>query len=151
MPALAIIRSSSFGLKADVRLAQAISHFEADLSDDQKATLRGFKAEAYESPPTIQDVMRLTADFDRHAEQGSGCRRCFGPRLTNVLRAIQQFAALGDIVLGGSQNIIACGVWGLARITMLVSVLGCGVMFRSSVFFANAVTLHWLVRSQLCV
>ncbi|KAJ5713959.1 uncharacterized protein N7483_011140 [Penicillium malachiteum] len=29
----------------------------------------------------------------------------------NVIEAVQQFAALGDIVVGGSQNIIACGIW----------------------------------------
>ncbi|KAL4933386.1 uncharacterized protein BDV17DRAFT_108535 [Aspergillus undulatus] len=40
--------------------------------------------------------------------------RCFGPRLTNVLEAVQQFAALG-----GTQNLLACGVWSLLRMTLL--------------------------------
>lgn len=64
--------------------------------------------------------MRLTAEIDRHTGKIVG-GRCFGPRFTNVLQAVQQFAALGDIVVGGSQNIIACGVWSLVRTTLLVS------------------------------
>ncbi|RYC76902.1 hypothetical protein BFJ63_vAg20223, partial [Fusarium oxysporum f. sp. narcissi] len=62
------------------------------------------------SPPNIHDVMRLTAEIDRRVAGNVGGGRCFGTRLVNVLEAVQQFAALGDIVVGGSQNMIACGV-----------------------------------------
>ncbi|PNP76521.1 hypothetical protein FNYG_09940 [Fusarium nygamai] len=64
--------------------------------------------------------MRLTAEMDLKATSKHGRIRCFGPRLTNMLQAIQQFAALGDIVVGGSQNLIACGVWSAARMTVHV-------------------------------
>ncbi|KAH8881558.1 hypothetical protein GQ53DRAFT_667454, partial [Thozetella sp. PMI_491] len=57
--------------------------------------------------------MRLTAEIDRRAAGQASLGRCFGPRLSNILQAVQQFAALGDIVVGGSQNLIACGVWSL--------------------------------------
>jgi ankyrin repeat domain-containing protein 50 len=67
--------------------------------------------------------MRLTAEVDRCASKMGSGGRCFGPRLTNVLQAVQQFAALGDIIVGGSQNMIACGVWSLIRLTLLVSPL----------------------------
>lgn len=107
-------------LKAEIRLAQAISQFEADLSTEQKATLRTYKAESSQSPPQMRDVMRLTAEVDRRAAAKLGCRRCFGPRLTNILQAIQQYAALGDVVIGASQNILACGIWSLVRMTLLV-------------------------------
>lgn len=63
--------------------------------------------------------MRLTAEIDRSASRKG--RRCFGPRLTNVLQAVQQFASIGDIIIGDSQNLIACGVWSLVRMTLLVS------------------------------
>ncbi|KEZ39997.1 1-alkyl-2-acetylglycerophosphocholine esterase [Scedosporium apiospermum] len=100
-------------LKPEIRLAQAVSLFEADLSPEQKRTFRSRRDNSLKSPPDIQDVMHLTAEIDRH-RLGSG--PCLGPRLTNMLQAIQQFAALGDIVIGGAQNIIASGVWTLSLV-----------------------------------
>lgn len=107
-------------LKAEIRLAQAVSLFEADLSPEQKATFRTQRSHSRNSPPGVQDVMRLTAEIDRGTSRRLGGGRCFGPRFTNVLQAVQQFAALGDVIIGGSQNIVACGVWSLVRMTLLV-------------------------------
>ena len=112
--------TSAAPLKAEIRLMQVVSQFEADLSTEQKAAFRAYRSYSLTSPPDIHDVMRLTAEIDRHTGKNVG-GRCFGPRLTNVLQAVQQFAALGDIVVGGSQNMIACGVWSLVRMTLLVS------------------------------
>ncbi|KAF5640228.1 heterokaryon incompatibility protein het-E-1 [Fusarium sp. NRRL 25303] len=108
------------GLKPDIRLAQAVSEFEGALTAEQKATFRASRAAALSTAPTMSDVMRLTAEMDLKATSKHGRIRCFGPRLTNMLQAIQQFAALGDIVVGGSQNLIACGVWSAARMTVHV-------------------------------
>ncbi|RYP71282.1 hypothetical protein DL769_004719 [Monosporascus sp. CRB-8-3] len=107
-------------LKAEIRLAEAVSLFEADLSTEQKATFRSYRSQSCKSPPDIHDVMRLTAEIDRHTSSKLGGGRCFGPRLTNALQAVQQFAALGDIIVGGAQNIIASGVWSLVRMTLLL-------------------------------
>lgn len=103
-------------LKPEIRLAQAVSQFEADLSNDQKRSFRNDKSELLRSAPDARVVMHLTAEID--SRPGS---RGFGPRLTNFLQAVQQFAALGDIIIGGSQNLIACGVWSLVRMSLLVS------------------------------
>ncbi|KAI2856167.1 hypothetical protein CBS12448_7023 [Aspergillus niger] len=101
-------------LKPEVRLGQAISEFQADCSSLEKATLRSFQAAGI--PPGIRDVMQLTAEINRSAGlQG----RCFGSRLTNILQAVQEFAALGDIVLGASQSLLACGIWALVRMSLL--------------------------------
>ncbi|KAG4255781.1 hypothetical protein FPRO03_04729 [Fusarium proliferatum] len=116
--ALAIREAS--GLKADIRLAQAVSEFEAELTTEQKVAFRASRTAATSTAPTMSDVMRLTAEMDLKATSKHGRIRCFGPRLTNMLQAIQQFAALGDIVVGGSQNLIACGVWSVARMTVHV-------------------------------
>jgi ankyrin repeat domain-containing protein 50 len=107
-------------LKPEIRLAQAVSQFEADLSSEQKAIFNTYRSQSLSSPPDPSDVMRLTAEIDRHASGRVG-RRCFGPRLTNFLQAVQQFAALGDIIVGSSQNLIACGVWSVVRMSLLVS------------------------------
>ncbi|KAL8295977.1 hypothetical protein RB600_001460 [Gaeumannomyces tritici] len=109
-------------LKPDIRLAQAVSEFEAALSDEQKATFRSYGSQARASPPNAGDIARLTAEVDLRAARGGHRGRCFGPRFSNILETIQQFAALGDTVVGGSQNIIACGVWSLVRMTLLLVV-----------------------------
>ena len=106
-------------LKPEVRLAQAVSQFEADLSHQQKKDLHTYRQQMLNNPPDPNDVMRLTAEMDRLASR-KGCRRCFGPRFTNFLQAVQNFAALGDVIVGSSQNIIACGVWSLVRTSLLV-------------------------------
>lgn len=108
-------------LKPEIRLAQAVSQFEADLSTEQKATLRTYKSQSRHSPPDHSDVMQLTAEIDRRASGTSG-GRCFGPRLTFFLQAVQQFAAVGDVIIGGSQNLIACGIWSIVRMSLLVSI-----------------------------
>jgi hypothetical protein len=109
-------------LKPEIRLAQAVSQFEADLSDKQKIAFRTLKSQSRNSPPDPSDVMRLTAEIDCQMSRKAG-RRCFGPRFTNFLQGVQQFAALGDVVVGGSQNLIACGVWSMVRMSLLVSAL----------------------------
>jgi hypothetical protein len=118
---MSVALSSASRLKPYVRLAQAVSQFEADLSSEQKATFRTYRSQALESRLGPSDVMRLTAEIDRPASRKID-RRCFGPRLINFLQAVQQFAALGDVIVGGSQNLIACGVWSLVRMSLLVGI-----------------------------
>ena len=107
-------------LNPEIRLAQAVSEFEADLPSEEKSLFRALKSQAVLATPSPSDVMRLTAEVDRRMSTKFGSR-CFGPRFTNFLQAVQQFAALGDVVVGGSQNLIACGVWSLVRMSLLVS------------------------------
>lgn len=106
-------------LKPEIRLAQAVSNFEADLSSEQKNVFHFYRSQSLQSPPDLCDVMRLTAEIDRRASGKVG-GRCFGPRFTSFLQVVQQFSALGDIIVGGSQNVIACGVWALLRMSLLV-------------------------------
>ncbi|KAH7355932.1 hypothetical protein BKA66DRAFT_429213 [Pyrenochaeta sp. MPI-SDFR-AT-0127] len=114
-------------LKPEIRLAQAVSHFEFGLSSEQKAQFRSQRAQALRTTPEPSDIMHFTAEIDRSQNVGV---RCFGPRFTNFLHAIQQFAALGDVVVGGSQNIVICGVWALVRISLL-AVVNCSSYLES--------------------
>ncbi|KAL4955505.1 hypothetical protein BDW69DRAFT_182531 [Aspergillus filifer] len=59
------------------------------------------------SSPGLRDVMRLTVEMNQLGPQD----RCYGPRVTRFLQSVQGFASLGNIVLGGTQNLLACGVW----------------------------------------
>ncbi|KAF7676012.1 hypothetical protein GT037_005517 [Alternaria burnsii] len=116
--ALAKASAKASSLKPEIRLAQALSEFEASLTQEQKTTFRTLKSQSVSTAPTPSDVMRLTAEVDRRmSKKFSG--QCFGPRFTNFLQGVQQFAALGDVVVGGSQNLIACGVWSLVRMSLL--------------------------------
>ena len=119
MASLALAKAGR--LKPEIRLAQAVSEFEADLAADQKAAFRADRAQSCKTPPSIQDVMRFTAEMDLQMSRKLGGGRCVGPRMTNLVQAVQQFAALGDVVIGGTQNLLACGVWTLVRMTLLVS------------------------------
>ncbi|KAF2185906.1 hypothetical protein K469DRAFT_750186 [Zopfia rhizophila CBS 207.26] len=115
---MSVILSNASRLKPEIRLAQAFSQFEADLSSEQKTDFQNQRSQSLASPPDPSDVMRLTAEIDRRVSGKVG-GRCFGPRFTNFLQVVQQFAALGDVVVGGSQNIIACGIWSLVRMSLL--------------------------------
>ena len=107
-------------LKPEIRLAQAIKDFEAGLSSKQKAAFYATKSSAQSSPLDQTDVMRLLSEIDKTHGVGVG-KRCFGPRFTSFLEAVQRFTSIGDVVVGGSQNMAACGVWALVRLTVLVS------------------------------
>jgi hypothetical protein len=96
-------------LKPEIRLTQAVSQFVADLSSEQEAAFHAHKSHFERSPPDQSDVMRLTAEINR-ASLVKGNRSSFGSRMTNFLYAVQQFAAIGDVLVGGSQNVFACGI-----------------------------------------
>lgn len=125
---MAMILSNAARLRPEIRLAQAVSRFEACLSGDEKAAFGDSRAQAIKSCPTTSDVMRFTAQIDRR--MSGNASRCLGPRFTNFVSSVQQFAALGDVIVGGSQNIVACGVWSVVRMAILV---------RRNLFFHIAV------------
>jgi len=133
---MSVILASASRLKPEIRLAQAVSQFEADLSSEQKTTFNTYRSQSLQSPPDPSDVMRLTAEIDRQASGKFG-GRCFGPRFTNFLQVVQQFAALGDVIVGGSQNIIACGIWSLVRISLLSFVNFLSYFEKLSTIFMN--------------
>ncbi|RDW84032.1 uncharacterized protein DSM5745_04358 [Aspergillus mulundensis] len=112
--ATALVQSAR--LKPEIRLGQAISQFQADLSSADKATFRSHQTTTMKKPPSISDVMQVTAEINQRGV------RCFGTRVTTFLQAVQNFAALGDTVIGGTQNLLACGVWSLVRMTLLAMV-----------------------------
>lgn len=111
--ALALQRAGR--LTPEIRLAQAISQFEASLSDRAKADFKTLKSQAQNNTPVVQDVMTVTAEINKRIPKAS-----IGPRFTNMLMAVQQFATIGDVIIGGSQNLPACGVWCVVRTSLTV-------------------------------
>ncbi|KAF2133804.1 hypothetical protein P153DRAFT_380980 [Dothidotthia symphoricarpi CBS 119687] len=118
---MSLVISNAGRLKPEIRLAEAVSQFKSSLSTDQKMLLDANTSQAMKNTPTPSDVMRFTAEFNRRVSSEAG-GRCYGPRLANFLQGVQQFAALGDVVVGGSQNMIACGVWSLVRMSLLATI-----------------------------
>jgi hypothetical protein len=111
---MALALTKAARLKPEIRLAQALSEYEAVLVDEQKVKLRGYRQEA---PPTAADVMRFTAEIDQGARRS---RRCVGPRLCNFLQAVQMFAGVVDVVVGGAQLMIASAIWGVVKLSLQV-------------------------------
>ncbi|KAJ9494026.1 hypothetical protein H2202_010454 [Exophiala xenobiotica] len=103
-------------LKPEIRLAQAISEYESLLDDDQKATMRNDRTG---QPSRPLDVTRLTAEIDRRTSSRKS--RCVGTRLTNILQCLQQFSAVVDTVVGGSQSLIASGIWAAFKLTLFAA------------------------------
>lgn len=111
--ALALRRAGR--LTPEIRLAQAISQFEASLSDRAKENFKSLKSQSQNSTPGVQDVMTVTAEINKRTSKAG-----IGPRFTNMLMAVQQFATIGDVIIGGSQNLPACGVWCVVRTSLVV-------------------------------
>lgn len=114
---MALSLAKAAPLKTEIRLAQALSEFDAILPDDQKIKLRTYRGQL---PPNPTDVMRFTAEIDRDASQNRKSRQCVGTRLTNVLHAIQQFSTVVDLIVGSSQSQIAGAIWGTVKISLQV-------------------------------
>jgi hypothetical protein len=113
-------------LKPEVELGKAVSDFESILSVEERTGFQIIKGQTLSCPPSIRDVMALTAEIDQKARSQNGgpySYRCFGPRFTKVVEAVQQYASIGDVIIGGSQNLIACGVWAAVRVSLLVNKL----------------------------
>jgi ankyrin repeat domain-containing protein 50 len=89
---MSYVLANASRLKPEIRLAQAVSQFEADLSSEQKTSFHTYRSQSRDTPPDPSDIMRLTAEIDRRASGKVGGRRCFGPRLTNFLQAVQRFS-----------------------------------------------------------
>ncbi|MCJ1328293.1 hypothetical protein MMC10_004969 [Thelotrema lepadinum] len=116
---MALALSNAAVLRPEIRLVKALSEYESVLDNAQKANFRSLKSG---NPPVGEDVMRLTAQIDRDTVQHRRSRRCVGPRLTNILHAVQQFSTVVDIVVGGSQNVIACSIWGVAKFSLQLAI-----------------------------
>ena len=114
---MALALTKAAPLKPGIKLAKALSEFEAILADDQKAQLREYRGQL---PPNPTDVMRFTAEIDRDASRIRKSRQCVGPRLTNVLNSIQEFSIVADFIVGSSQSQIAGAIWGAVKISLRV-------------------------------
>jgi hypothetical protein len=65
--------------------------------------------------------MRLTAEIDQVAVRMRRSRRCVGPRLYDFIQAVQMFAGVVDVLIGGAQSLIASAIWGVVKLSLQVT------------------------------
>ncbi|GIJ90111.1 hypothetical protein Asppvi_009061 [Aspergillus pseudoviridinutans] len=123
-------------LRPEIRLVQALANFKAVLSADRRARFDESIAAFKNHPPDANDVNRLTAEINRDIQQTT--RRCYGPRFVHVLQAVQQYASIGDVLIGGSQNLVASGVWAAVRLTLTMVTQSASYLEKLSTLFMNA-------------
>ncbi|KAK0656208.1 hypothetical protein B0T16DRAFT_451810 [Cercophora newfieldiana] len=131
---MALALRSAATLDPEIVLAQAVSEFEQALSEQQRSAFRLLRSQALQSVPQPEDVRRFTAELNLRFK-GRSTVRCLGPRFTSVLQATQQYAALGDVIVGASQNILAAGIWSLVRVSLQLVVGLTSYLERISLFF----------------
>lgn len=111
-------------LSADLRLAQAVSEFAQALDDPTKQKFRLLQVDLAKTAPSAADVIKLTEELNRDgSKRHASWRPAAGARVGGFLRRMQQFAAAGDVLIGGSQNLIASGVWASVRTMLEVCLL----------------------------
>ncbi|KAF4777265.1 NACHT domain-containing protein [Colletotrichum scovillei] len=108
-------------LKPEIRLAQTISEFSVSLKRHQDDSHIRFKNLQTRSPPTAMEVLRLTEEINRDGAHRHRSWRPNATRLVTVLERIRQFAPIGDVLVGGAQNLLASGVWATVRMTLEIS------------------------------
>lgn len=115
---MAQLMRSAAPLKIEIRLQQALNGFITDLDTDRKTKFLADQVACTKRLPEPGDVLLVVAQLNAKAARSN-----FGPRVQSILQAAQQFAAIGDVLVGGTQNLIACGVWTAVRFTLQVSYL----------------------------
>ena len=107
--ALAIAKAAP--LRPEIKLFQALSEYEAQLSAEQTQSYKN-------SLPGAAAVMALTCEIDRQ-NAGRRTRRC-GARLTSFLNSVKGFTAIIDLIITSSGNPIAGAVWGAVKVSIQV-------------------------------
>ena len=106
-------------LKAEVRLGHAISAFATVLDSKPRNEFRALQLRR-DFLPSGRDVIRLTEEINQEGQRRHRAWRPYGARVGAFLARLQALASLGDVIIGGSQNLIACGVWGVVRFSLEV-------------------------------
>ncbi|EXK27547.1 hypothetical protein FOMG_15790 [Fusarium oxysporum f. sp. melonis 26406] len=98
---------------AITELENAVAHFQATLTDDDRKRLQGLK----NLPHDAQSIIVFTAELDM---QQSGNRRgkSIASRLTSFLQTIQQFTPIIDTYIQSNPDISAL-IWGSIKLTLM--------------------------------
>jgi hypothetical protein len=104
-------------LKPNLRLAMAVSEYSASLDEPQRVE---FKTLQTLSPPLTRDILQLTEELNRDGGRRSHAWKPWATRLVPALDMVQSFTKIGDLLMTGSQNMIASVVWASMKLTLQV-------------------------------
>ena len=100
------------------KLGLAISQFRETLNDNDR---QNFACLETLSQPRVEDAIRLAEEINDSGSRLHRKWKGYGTRLYGLLSQVQVLTAVGDAVVGGSQNLIASGVWAVMRLSLTVS------------------------------
>jgi hypothetical protein len=113
-----LVLSSLGSLKVESRLQRSLDAFIRDLSPQQRSEFLQDRQIFRDRYPDENDVFVFISKLN--GKRVSQKQRSYGPRFLNIILVVQQFTAMGDILVGGSQNMIASAVWSTVRSALLV-------------------------------
>ena len=115
---MAVALRKAARLRPEIKLSQALHEFESILNQGERDRFNVFKKE---SPPGASAPLTFTCILDR--ELGAQHRRrCIGPKAINLLQSAQQFSSVVDVLIGGSQNLLASSIWGILKLSLQVRI-----------------------------
>ncbi|KAI2611895.1 hypothetical protein GGR54DRAFT_651129 [Hypoxylon sp. NC1633] len=123
-------------LKAEIRLAQAISEFVVALPDHERAA---FKSMNSGSPPSPEDVVKCTEQLNRdglRVHQNNW--RPYGPHLIGILDRVRLLSKAGDILVGASQCMVAGGIWAVVRVSLQIATATLSFFDQVTRFYTRA-------------
>jgi hypothetical protein len=107
----------SDGSAAVTKLKDAVAHFQAMLTDDDRIRLQGLK----KLPHDAQSIIAFTAELDRQRD-GNRRGKSIASRLTSFLQIVQQFTPIIDTYIQSNPDISAL-IWGSIKLTFMVYTL----------------------------
>lgn len=104
-------------IKLEVRLGVAISEFAQCLDEQQRQRFNVMReGSRYLSGA---DYIKVTEEINREGFRQHRKWRAI-TRVGGFLSRVQQLTSIGDVIIGGSQNLIATGVWSAIRLCLMV-------------------------------
>lgn len=107
-------------LKPEARLGLAISEFAQALDSERRNEFRSMQ-NTQDAKISGRDIIKMTEEINQEGARRHRSWRPHGTKVGGFLARIQTFATIGDVLVGGSQNLIATGVWSAVRLSLTVS------------------------------
>lgn len=104
---------------------EALQEFKASLKTYDASLLSQFERLSKDrSPPSQDDVVRtITSITNSLAEKHTNHGRKHATNISGFLEKLIKLAPVGDVIVGGAQNLAASGVWGAVRLALEVRIL----------------------------
>lgn len=123
-------------LKSEVRLGLEVSEFAQALGPEYRNKFRQLQQGSTTSF-SASDVIKLTEELNRTESRLHKSRGINGTRVGGFLSRLQTFAGIGDVLIGGSQSLIASGVWCAVRVSIEVRSLHFSNLGRVQQFWST--------------